>query len=111
MKPPPPHAPWDPGLQPERTALAWNRTALAAAVGALVLARLLTHHHPVAATVAFLTVPPCALALLALTARRARRTDHRLRTGAPLRPGALPAALTAAVCLVGVQALIWIILN
>lgn len=36
-----PTEPWDAGLQPERTELAWRRSALTIALGSLVAARLL----------------------------------------------------------------------
>lgn len=34
--------PFDPGLQPERVALSWQRTAMAIAVGSLVYARIIS---------------------------------------------------------------------
>ncbi|SDL18657.1 DUF202 domain-containing protein [Tessaracoccus oleiagri] len=35
-------APFDPGLQPERSALSWQRTAMAIGVGSLVYARVIS---------------------------------------------------------------------
>ncbi|WP_158013563.1 DUF202 domain-containing protein, partial [Carbonactinospora thermoautotrophica] len=37
---------WDPGVQNERTALAWARTALGLTVCALLAARLARTHEP-----------------------------------------------------------------
>ena len=99
---------FDPGLQPERTELAWRRTALAVGVGSLVAMRLL----PVAFAdpwwilvgVAGLVV---AGVLWVISRRRGRRTVEILLTRgdrAPL-PGSGPLAFLAVfVALSGVVA-------
>jgi uncharacterized membrane protein YidH (DUF202 family) len=100
---------FDPGLQPERTELAWRRTALAFGVGSLVALRLLP---------AALGEPWWALCgvcglvasfLLWIAARRRyRRTNRALvaqAQGTVLPDGALLAALAALVVAVGAAAL------
>jgi hypothetical protein len=69
--------PWDPGLQPERTALAWRRTGLALTVGSLIGLRVLPPLlGPAAYLLAGLGVV-ASLAVLAAAHRRYRRV-HRL---------------------------------
>jgi hypothetical protein len=69
--------PWDPGLQPERTALAWRRTGLALTVGSLIGLRVLPPLlGPAAYVLAGLGVV-ASLAVLAAAHRRYRRV-HRL---------------------------------
>ncbi|MFF0745889.1 DUF202 domain-containing protein [Streptomyces sp. NPDC004111] len=100
-----PYVPWDPGLQPERTALAWRRSVLACTVGALGLGRLAVHHS-VALCGWTLAVAACLLLVLARLQRvHTDRTEHRLRAGSPLRAGLLPLATTVLTCLLGVCAL------
>ncbi len=87
--------PWDPGLQPERTALAWQRTGLSAAVAALVGFR------DGLATGSVLAILLSLVALAAsLHVLRAARTEldarvEALRAGRPLPApvGTLAAAL------------------
>lgn len=91
--------PFDPGLQPERTALAWRRTGLALTAGSLIALRVLPH-----ALGAWALLPAwlgVALSVLVLVAsqRRYRAHHHRLTT-APLDrlhlpDGALLALVTA----------------
>ena len=116
--------PWDPGLQPERTALAWRRTGLALTVGSLIGLRVLPPLlGPAAFVLAGLGVV-ASLAGLAAAHRRYRRV-HRLlmaardagrtradggSTGSPARVpttgGALPAATAALALAAGLGALV-----
>lgn len=101
---------FDPGLQPERTRLAWRRTLLSLAVGSLVALRVLPP-----AFGAWL-VPVCvggllvAAILTVLGSRRARAVDRALAESGPLPGAGLPALLAGAVllgtaaCLVAVLA-------
>jgi putative membrane protein len=88
-------APRDPGLQQERTALAWRRTGLALLVGALTIGRLtLSSFGPV---VVVPTLLVSALAgFVAADALRARRLA-RAHPGEPafsiLADGRLPGAM------------------
>jgi hypothetical protein len=116
--------PWDPGLQPERTALAWRRTGLALTVGSLIGLRVLPELlGPAAYALAGIGVVASLAALGA--AHRRYRTVHRLlvaaRDGEPgVAPGsgstspdrvattggALPAVVAALACAAGVAALV-----
>jgi uncharacterized membrane protein YidH (DUF202 family) len=93
--------PFDPGLQPERTALAWRRTGLALTVGSLVAFRILP---PVLGTWAF---APAGVGLalsvsVLVIAHRRHVTVHRLLTSAEtdrvLLPGGGLLAFVAAMC-------------
>ncbi|MGW0040869.1 DUF202 domain-containing protein [Rhodococcus sp. NPDC003348] len=95
----------DPGLANERTALAWQRTALSVMVGAAVIARLVGRAWA-PAIVALLAGSALLGAWVfggsgARYARHAgRRRQGRARSGLP------PLTLASAVCLVGAGELI-----
>ena len=74
---------FDPGLQPERTQLAWRRTALSLAIGSLIAARAL----PVMFSSGAWIIPgilgvAAAGALWAAGGRRARVVDRALLSAA-----------------------------
>jgi uncharacterized membrane protein YidH (DUF202 family) len=90
---------FDPGLQPERTALAWRRTALALAVGALIAFRLLLPVLGLWSLAAGLLGTALASVIWVLAGRRARGTREALRHPSAPLPGAgllLLVALVAA---------------
>lgn len=83
--------PFDPGLQPERTELAWRRTALAIAIGSLVSLRIFPLMLPSAFT-AWGFVPG-AVGLVAACALWSAARRRQLRMTAWLHstlPGAMP---------------------
>ena len=99
---------FDPGLQPERTALAWRRTSLSLVAGSLAGARLLLPALGALAVVLGACGVLAGLGLGLVAGRRARAVDAALRADASLvtGPGAGVLAATAAGCLlVGVGAL------
>jgi len=100
---------FDPGLQPERTALAWRRTVLALIVAALVALRLLPG---VLGLLPWLPIAAVGLvAVVAIAVTGLRRADavtsslSRDRDRAVLPGGALLAALALLVSSGGVAGL------
>lgn len=94
--------PFDPGLQPERTMLAWSRTVLAIAVGSLVYARI------AAVTVGMWAwaLAGAGLAVATVVAARSRKrysyTHRSLNSGwVKLADGLLPAFLALAIAAAG----------
>jgi uncharacterized membrane protein YidH (DUF202 family) len=65
----------DEGLQGERTSLAWERTALALAANAALLARAGGEGVPAARVVAFVVLALAALGFIAARTRYVRRDD------------------------------------
>lgn len=77
--------PWDPGLQSERTRLAWVRTATLLSIGGLGAAEFgLRSGLPAPVGVAFAFAALCGGVLLARTGSRYLRVQYALHGGRPL---------------------------
>ena len=103
-------APFDSGLQVERTELAWRRTALSLAIAVLVAARLCVFAFPDAPWPLYLALAsPMPLAVWMLARRRAAAVDRALRRDGDraMLPGARPLLfLAGAACAAGVAGML-----
>lgn len=102
-----PGHPVDPGLQAERTAMAWQRTAL----GVGGIGALLVHY---AGGLGVRAIPgifglAVALALVLASERRYERTVRRVRAGAPPLSRMLVRTLAASTVLLSVSALVLVL--
>ncbi|NIG66788.1 DUF202 domain-containing protein [Microbacterium sp. Be9] len=106
---------FDPGLQPERTELAWRRTALALGAGSLVAFRLLpaTFGNPVWAFGGVAGLAVAAGFWIAARQRYSAVNAVLSRDGdRGMLPGALPiAALATVVLLIGLSSLAVVIIG
>ena len=100
---------WGPGLQPERTLLAWRRTALSLALAAVVAVRLtLGSYGPAAAAVGVGGVLLAGASYL-VADRRYRATGRPDEPMGPLPGVGAPAALlTVTTVIVGLLAALYV---
>ncbi len=99
--------PFDPGLQPERVALSWQRTSLSIAIGALFYARL------VANVIGLWALLPAVAGLalggvMGLKSHLRYLHHHRVlnRDEGRLADGLLPAIVATCVCAAGIFAFV-----
>ena len=102
--------PYDVGLQPERTFLAWQRTALALAVASAAAVRFAAPQWGVVSAIVGLTGLGLALAAYVGVRYRYRRTHVALTESGTLRAvSAWPlAALAGSVIMLGVAAVLYL---
>ena len=101
--------PFDPGLQPERTALTWRRAALSLAIGSLAAGRVARAWWSAARWLVAAAGTALGFGLLLTARRRTALIDRALRADGDLRfgPGAgLIAVTTVVAVLVGVVGLV-----
>lgn len=98
-------APFDPGLQPERTRLAWQRTAISLSVGALVYARIEADVLGIASWACALLGAVAGIGIGFWSRKRYHYTHRSLNSGTVKMPdGLLPLLLAVIVCGAGIVA-------
>ena len=102
---------YDPGLQPERTLLAWRRTALGITVLSAVCVRFTAFSWGLPAVLIGLVGVILGLLAYLVTGHRYRRVHHHLvRTDQHPGNGWPQICLSAAALLLGITALLYILL-
>ena len=102
--------PFDPGLQVERTSLAWTRTALALAVAGAVVARLTVDRLGVIAVVLGLVAVGSAVVLGAIAGARHRRVvASLLNNGTLSSDGRVLALAVVSVLAAGAAATLFVV--
>lgn len=103
-------APFDPGLQPERTLLAWRRTCLALAVGGALVVRFTTEAVGAAgAVLGVLGVVIAAAAYVRASVRYRRAHEGLTADGALPIDGVALALLSVTLLLIGAGAAAYVL--
>ena len=103
------HRPWDPGLQNERTGLAWQRTLLAGLTCGLLVARLLASLSIALAVEVGVTALLLTAGLGWLAIIRFRTANLALHAEQPLGDGRAPLLLTGLTLVTGLGALLYLV--
>ena len=97
----------DPGLQNERTALAWQRTALSVLAGAALMGRLVLGTDPVLVVMELAVALPLALWVLLDSRRHYAERRASRPSGTGIRAAALAGAVTVMSGAAWVATLFW----
>jgi uncharacterized membrane protein YidH (DUF202 family) len=102
------HRPWDPGLQNERTGLAWQRTMLAGLTCGLLVARLLASLSIALAVVVGVAALLVTAVLGWLAILRFRTANQALHAEQPVGDGRAPLLITGLTLLTALGALLYL---
>jgi uncharacterized membrane protein YidH (DUF202 family) len=100
--------PWDPGLQAERTGLAWQRTMLSGLTSSLLAARFVASLSVVLAVAVGVAALLGTAAIGWLAILRFRATHEALHAEQPVGDGRAPLLITVLTVLTAIGALLYV---